>query len=106
MVNWEVSKEDFDLITEITDRAVEIALRVRTIKAKEVGAFKLELRMDLTATHASGCPLRLANLLSAPSGDFAHDVFGIRQHIDRETGQLGECFLPRYAQPALARGEA
>lgn len=46
---------------------------------------------------ADGCPLKLEALAKADEANFAHDVFGIRRHIDRETGKLGDCFLPRFA---------
>lgn len=54
------------------------------------------LGMDLSACHAD-VPLRLADLADADGFDFAHDVFGIMRHMDRETGKLGGCFFPRYA---------
>ena len=54
--------------------------------------------MDITACHANGCPLDLGKLLTAPASDFGHDVFGIRRFIDRSTGQLTQCFLPRCAK--------
>jgi hypothetical protein len=41
--------------------------------------------------------LRLEELLVAPDFDFIHDFCGIQQHIDRATGEMGDCFVPRYA---------
>lgn len=58
---------------------------------------KLDTMMDITATHLNGCPLDLQRLLDADDGSFAHDVFGIARHLDRDTCQLGGCFLPRFA---------
>lgn len=55
--------------------------------------------MDLSACHANGCPLDFKRLLAFPDFDFAHDIFGINQRIDRETGQLRNCFVPRCAKP-------
>lgn len=52
--------------------------------------------MDIRACHANGTPLRLEELLRADDGNFGHDVFGIRRYIDRTTGQLTDCFLPRF----------
>ena len=52
--------------------------------------------MDVTATHNQGAPLQLRQLLAADDGDFAHDVFGIRRWLDRDTGKLAGCFTPRY----------
>lgn len=53
--------------------------------------------MDITACHANGNPLRLAELLKADDGNFGHDVFGIRRFIDRTTGRLMGHFRPRYS---------
>ncbi|KKK55056.1 hypothetical protein LCGC14_3078450, partial [marine sediment metagenome] len=46
--------------------------------------------------------LDLARFLEGPDFDFAHDVWGIRNHLNRETGQLENCFLPRYATKQAA----
>lgn len=54
--------------------------------------------MDITACHANGCPLKLRELLAAEDFNFAHDVFGIRRHLNRETAQLGDYFMLRFAR--------
>jgi hypothetical protein len=64
----------------------------------------LETEMDITATHCNGCPLDLEKFLAAPDGDFGHDVFGIRHHINRRTGELENMFLPRCALPESKGG--
>lgn len=51
--------------------------------------------MDLEATNCNGCPLNFQKLLDFPDFDFNHDIAGIRRHIDRSTGRLGDCFSPR-----------
>lgn len=56
----------------------------------------LEAMMDIEACHCNGNPLRLRELLDADDSNFSHDVFGVRRHIDRETGNLTGCFVPRY----------
>lgn len=48
--------------------------------------------------HSNGNPLDLAALLSFKPQDFTHDVIGISLNINRETGQLQNCFLPRCAK--------
>jgi hypothetical protein len=58
----------------------------------------LEFEMDLVACHANGCPLDFPRLLNADDFNFAHDVFGIERHLNRCTGKLGNCFLPRFHQ--------
>lgn len=56
---------------------------------------RLTRMMDLEKVHAVS-PLDLAALLDAPLGDFLHDVTGIHSHMNRSTGELGDCFSPRY----------
>lgn len=89
MVNFKVSKFENDLILKIADRAEPLY--------RKVGDKKMALVMDLTACHANGCNLRLDEMLKADDFNFAHDIYGIRRHIDRSTGKLGDCFLPRFA---------
>jgi hypothetical protein len=92
-INWTVTRTDYDLIAKIAQRA-----------ASEFNFTddRMTLLMDLTACHANGCPLQLAELLEAEPGDFGHDVGGIVGHMNRQTGELGDCFLPRYAKPEQA----
>lgn len=59
----------------------------------------MQVAMDVSAVHLNGCPLRLEELAEAENFHFAHDVVGILRHLDRETGQLRDCFVPRYAVP-------
>ena len=94
MLNWNSTKEDSQTITKIAERANAMA-------NKPGGKYPmLDASMDIAACHLNGCPLRLKDLLAADDGNFAHDVFGIRQYIDRNTGKLQGCFDPRYSQPA------
>lgn len=91
-LNWKATKEEYDLITLIAMRAEQIA--------KRAGAAcdRMGLIMDINACHSNGMPLDLARLQAADDANFIHDVFGIRRHINRETGQLENCFVPRFAQ--------
>jgi len=91
-VSFAVSEADFTLIQQITDRAQAMARATNIRPFDRQGA-----AMDITAVHANGCPLRLAELLAAEDFNFSHDVFGIFRHIDRETGHLRDCFVPRSA---------
>ena len=91
-VSFDVSRKDAKLIHEIAKRAVRLARR------DGVHYDFMDADMDLTATHANGNPLRLADLLAADDGNFGHDVFGIRRHLDRNTGKLGGYFLPRFSK--------
>lgn len=92
MLNWHTSKQDFEWITKIADRASMFAER----QGREYPY--REALMDITAAHANGCPLRLEELYTASPFDFTHDVFGIANHINRQTGKLDGRFLPRYAR--------
>lgn len=58
-----------------------------------------DIEMDVTATHCNGNPLRLADLLKADDFNLLHDISKIARHLDRETGQLTDCFRPRFSQP-------
>jgi len=92
MVSFTTSKSDAELIAKITERTLRIA-------AKEgIDYTYADAEMDLTACHANGNPLKLRELLAADDLNFIHDVFGIRRHLDRQTGQLNNCFSPRFAR--------
>jgi len=86
------SKEEARTISKIAARAVQMA-------ASAGWRYEfMDADMDITACHVNGNPLKLNELLTADDGNFAHDVFGIRRHINRETGQLEDCFSPRYSK--------
>lgn len=70
-----------------------IIARTRTIRH---GLNGLTASMDIIAANRS-CPIRLDDLLAASDADFAHDVLGIFEHINRETGELDDCWTPRFA---------
>lgn len=91
MINWKCSKADMELIAKIASRAVAVA------KEHGVDYDQMTAVMDINACHSNGCPLDLVGLAEAEPFDFTHDVFGIRRHINRDTGKLENCFLPRYA---------
>ncbi len=90
------SKAEHQLIIKIAQRLQPIA------DAYGIDVDYTSLCMDIEACHCNGCELDLQKLLDAPDSDFGHDVFGIRRHINRRTGQLEDCFLPRCAMPQPA----
>ena len=81
------TREDLDLISAIANRAIDCGV-TRT---------KMDLVMDIEAANAA-CPLDLVALSRADAGNMLHDVCGIVQHLDRNTGKLTDCFQPRYAK--------
>jgi hypothetical protein len=95
MIKWNATKEDMVLIDKIAKRGFKIMMKWY--------CKKIDLEMDITATHLNGCPLNLNKLLQADDFDFYHDIQGIYRHLDRETGELRDCFLPRCAQPELKK---
>jgi hypothetical protein len=92
VLKWNITKADYQFVHEIAQRAVSMAVTHGRPKYKVQ-----DVEMDITATHLNGCRLRLAELAAAPEFEFAHDVFGIRNHLNRETGKLEDCFMPRFA---------
>lgn len=82
-----LSRNDHEFLNKIAERAI----------AQGINRPKMYLLMDLTAA-CRACPLRLEELLQADNANFFHDVLGIIQHLNRTTGELTDCFVPRYAR--------
>ena len=59
--------------------------------------------MDMMNAHGNNgnAPLDLDSMVAAIGTeyerDLAHDLSGIRHHVDRETGELLDGFVPRFA---------
>lgn len=92
-IDWTTSAEDVKLISSVAQRAHREYLDLGVEPPDHQ-----TLVMDLMATNANGCPMDFAKLLEAPRFDFCHDIGGIARHIDRTTGELGGCFVPRCAK--------
>lgn len=93
-VSFEVSIEDYNVIEQIVERA----LLQEEQSGSGLVSDRTTMTMDLIACHANGCPLKLQDMLKADDLNFAHDVYGIRDHIDRRTGKMTRHFLPRFAK--------
>ena len=76
-----------------------IALRAQ----RDLKLNRLDTLMDVTATHLNGCPLRLEELLEADAFNFVHDIIGIRNNLNRDTGKMENCFLPRFYTSKTAK---
>ncbi len=86
MIDWnKINETDTRLVHECMKRAGKLNPEIDG----------MALSMDLTAAHINQ-PLKLEELLATDDGNFGHDVFGIQRHIDRDTGELSNCFLPRF----------
>ena len=87
MIDWtKGNRTEIEIISKISKRAVGL-----------LGGKVLAFSMDLQACHTHGCKLKLVELLDTDDGNFLHDVCGIHQNINRTTGELENCFLPRFA---------
>jgi hypothetical protein len=91
-VNFECGRDALLAIHRIAQRAAKLA------KSHGIAMDVMELEMDLAAAHCNGSPLDFDKLWNFDNANFGHDVFGIRRFIDRETGELGGCFVPRCAE--------
>lgn len=91
-INWDISDGDIDLIQKISDRTVKLA------NTHGMSYSILDAQMDITAVHLNDVELDLNKLLAFDDGNFGHDVFGIKRHVNRNTGILKDCFLPRSAK--------
>lgn len=101
----EPAKTPHEISFEVPGRYHEIIRKIALRADQEIFSLYPEIRqsimateMDLSACYAQGCELDFERLLSAPLGDFQHDILGIRRHLNRETGYLEDFFLPRYAK--------
>ena len=92
-VSFDVTKVESAIIQKIAERAQAL---YKTY-SPDISSTVQHWRMNVTACHANGNPLRLADLLDADGFNFAHDMFGIDRHICRETGQLLNHFSPRFS---------
>jgi len=88
MVNFTSDRQQLEILRQVADRADELG----------IGYKRMDMLMDLDAANSNGQPLDFARLLDFPDFDFTHDICGIQRHIDRTTGKLGDCFIPRCAK--------
>lgn len=82
------TKEDMLKMADIAKRADEMGL---------MDFDRLSLLMDLGNVHEK-VGLRLDDFLNSSDGDFAHDIVGIQNNMDRSLGILTNCFLPRFSK--------
>ena len=97
-----MNRQQIEQLSKIADAALEL------YAGWDIPDDKLTVMMDLEHAH-DAAPLDLDAMLSAATrstvsrwryADFVHDMLGIRRHINRATGQLENCFSPRFTMPA------
>lgn len=93
----DLTPDEWALVRAITARAEAADLILHGDAA--------DLTLDLLAVHYH-TPLRLEGMATAREFDFAHDVIEIQRHLDRVTGRLRQCFLPRYYDPQATSQQA
>lgn len=93
-VKFAATKFEATLIARIVTRAFDEIAELR-----RYGYDRMSLTMDIEACHSNGNPIRLDDLLKADKFNFAHDVIGIVNNLDRNSGKLINCFSPRYSLP-------
>jgi len=91
ILKWNASEGERALMQQIAKRALKETL---------IQGSRQDLLMELEATHSNGNPMDFQALLKAPAFDFAHDIYGIRNHLNRKTGKLEHCFVPRFSKPS------
>ncbi len=94
MINF--SMENPELVERIALRALGLRVRANPNLPARHRRSKQDYMMDIAAANNS-CALQLERLAEADDFNFAHDVFGIERHLNRETGELENYFLPRFA---------
>ena len=89
---------DLEKCFEAVKRGVEISENADGDYANWVSRqTKLQAMMDISAAHKAQ-PLDIDRWLAADDFNFMHDLIGIHNHINRETGKLENSFMPRFAK--------
>lgn len=86
---YNFSQDELDLV-------VRAGVRVEKVIGKQLN--RATFLLDMAAVQKQ-CPLNLVELaFNDDIASVAHDILGIRRHINRDTGQLEGCFIPRFAK--------
>jgi hypothetical protein len=90
----QINRRDYETIETIVARVLRLSREVMGLKPKLDGR---AIIVGLALAHRE-LPLDLELLLDADDSDLIHDVFGIMQNIDLDTGRLRNSFVPRSAR--------
>jgi hypothetical protein len=88
---------DIELIAAIAERAAALYAKHTKVEPDEVHEFATTIALEVDCVHRKVRPLRLQQLLEADDSNFAHDIGGIRRHLDFFACKLNDCFVPRFA---------
>lgn len=80
------TKEFYEKIKKVVDRYATL------VYIESGGRITLNMDIENTLTEKE-----IDRLLNFDNENFKHDVFGIIYYIDRDTGKLKNCFVPRCA---------
>lgn len=86
-------KDKFDTIIKLIERAEKFARKYPGVRID-----RLTSMLDIENANKQ-YPLDLDAMLAADDSNFVHDFFGIRTNMDRQTGLLANCFVPRFYRP-------
>lgn len=92
MITSKVSDEEMELLLTITQRSYDAC------RHTDIDWIFVEMLLDLINCHAEACALDLEAMTTWPIHDVIHDLIGIRNHLNRETKKLENCFVPRFAR--------
>ena len=87
-----------EMVSALAKRASALFTEVT---GKKNGYKVFDAFLDIEAADAQ-VPMDLQRLMLADDGNFGHDVFGIRQHLNRSTKKLENGFVPRFAMKEAA----
>ncbi|ATJ91575.1 hypothetical protein HK16_04960 [Acetobacter senegalensis] len=98
-VKFDATPQEIENVNAIVGRIVP---KICVDTGMDAEDLSLSTRMDLIATYANGCPMDFDRMRKADDFNILHDITGIKNHLNRETGQLEGMFLPRFAKGAGA----
>lgn len=84
----------------LTESDQRLIVKLSKKAKKDLGIDPLTTAICLSLVQGNGTPLRLQEMLDSEPGNinFAHDIAGIINNLDHDTGQLLNCFCPRFSQ--------
>lgn len=98
-VKFDATPHEIENVNAIVGRIVP---KICAAAGSDAEDLSLSTKMDLIATHANGCPMDFDRMRKADDFNILHDIVGIRDHLNRKTGQIEGMFLPRFAKGADA----